>query len=183
MPVPSSALHAGLSGPYVIESKLCYTDYVVKTPNRKWNTRICHVIMLKLYFSQSNPEVRFSGSMVSSLSAVYITVLLAEQVEPFTCVHLPNSEWLTTIQSKLAHLSEPAQQDWISLVKKYPSIVFDTSSRTTVLKQDLDVGENVSVKQKAATDYLVENGLAVPSWSSPCLLVPKPDKIFLLQES
>ncbi len=56
---------------------------------------------------------------------------------------------------------------------------------------DIDVGDHPPVKQNAyrvnpvkceimekETQYLVENGLAVPScspWCSPCLLVPKPD--------
>lgn len=63
----------------------------------------------------------------------------------------------------------------------------------TVLKHDIDVGDHHPVKQNAycvnpvkreimkqKTQYLIENGLAVPSsspWCSPCLLVSKPDGI------
>ncbi len=62
---------------------------------------------------------------------------------------------------------------------------------THVLMHDIDVGDHRPVKQNAyrvnpvkreimkkETQYLIENGLAVPScspWCSPCVLVPKAD--------
>ncbi len=63
--------------------------------------------------------------------------------------------------------------------------------RTTMLTHDIDVGESHPVKQhpyrvnprkrdimRSEVEYMLQHGLAVPSqspWSSPCLLVPKPD--------
>lgn len=64
-------------------------------------------------------------------------------------------------------------------------------SRTSVLQHDVDVRDAQPIKQhpyrvnpykrevmKAELEYLLQNGLAVPSqslWSSLCLLVLKPD--------
>ena len=67
----------------------------------------------------------------------------------------------------------------------------DHPSQTSVLYHDIDVEGHKPIKQHAyrvnptkrammqqEVSYLVEHGLAVPSasaWSSPCVLVPKPD--------
>lgn len=73
----------------------------------------------------------------------------------------------------------------------FPSLFLDVPSRTTVLEHDIDVGSATPIKQHAyrvnpqkrlllqkEVDYLLEHDLAEPSfsaWSSPCLLVSKPD--------
>ena len=67
----------------------------------------------------------------------------------------------------------------------------DIPSRTNVLVHDIDVKDSRPIRQhpyhvnqvkreimKKETEYLLENGLATPSfssWSSPCLLEMKPD--------
>lgn len=75
------------------------------------------------------------------------------------------------------------------------SILFsDVPGRTSVCTHGIDVGNAKPIKQhpyrlnprkreviKAEVDYLLKHGMAVPSqspWSSPCLLVPKPDSTF-----
>ncbi len=79
----------------------------------------------------------------------------------------------------------------MQLVKGFPQLFYDMPTQTTVLKHDIKVSNSAPIKQhafrvnmmkrsvmRAEVDYLVENGLAVSScspWSSPCLLVPKPD--------
>ena len=63
LPVPGSSLSACFSGPYVIERKICETDYVVKTPDRKRSSHVCHVNMLKAYHVRGSP-VGTSGVLV-----------------------------------------------------------------------------------------------------------------------
>lgn len=79
----------------------------------------------------------------------------------------------------------------MQLVKGFPQLFHDVPTQTTVLKHDIKVSNLAPIKQhaylvntikrsvmRAEVDYLVENVLAVHScspWSSPCLLVPKPD--------
>lgn len=47
LPISGSALSARFSGPYVVEEKLSDTNYVIRTPDRKRQSRVCHVNMLK----------------------------------------------------------------------------------------------------------------------------------------
>lgn len=78
-----------------------------------------------------------------------------------------------------------------ALIQSFPSLFKDVPGRTSLLQHDVDVGDAQPIKQhpyrvnpykrkvmKAEVEYLLQNGLAVPSqspWSSPCLFVPKPD--------
>ncbi len=109
----------------------------------------------------------------------------------FLSARLPNSETLLHLSEKLLHLSVSAQVDISNLIEKYPTLFNDFPSITHVINHDIDVGSHAPVKQNAyrvnpvkrqlmkqETQYLLEHNLAVPStspWSSPCLLVPKPD--------
>ena len=51
LPIPGSPLQAKFSGPYVVQEKLSETDYVVGTPDRRRKSRVCHINMMKPYFS------------------------------------------------------------------------------------------------------------------------------------
>jgi hypothetical protein len=42
LPIPGSPLLAHLSGPYLVEKKLCDTNYVIKTPDGRRSSRVCH---------------------------------------------------------------------------------------------------------------------------------------------
>ena len=49
LPITSSVFAAKFSGPYAVKERLCDTDYVLCTPDRKRKTRVCHINMLKRY--------------------------------------------------------------------------------------------------------------------------------------
>ncbi len=79
LPIPGSALHARFSSPYVKDSRVSDTDYVIHTPERGRQKHLCHVNMLKLYHSreavlgrqEKTPEAApfaFSLSFVRTLS-------------------------------------------------------------------------------------------------------------------
>lgn len=61
LPVPGSALSTRFSGPYVVEQKLSDTNYVIKNPDRRRQTRVCHVNMMKMYHSREAKD----GSLTS----------------------------------------------------------------------------------------------------------------------
>ena len=67
LPVSGSSLSAKFSGPYVVEKKLNETNYVIKTPDRRRRTRVCHVNMLKRYHTQ---EDRNQSTSVHDLKTV-----------------------------------------------------------------------------------------------------------------
>ena len=91
----------------------------------------------------------------------------------------------------MVHLPKDARADIIQLIQNNVLLFSDHPRQTSVLCHDIDVGDHKPIKQHAyrvnptkralmqeEVRYLVEHGLAVPStsaWSSPCLLVPKPD--------
>lgn len=97
---------------------------------------------------------------------------------------------LVALSDNLPHLSGEEQDDIIHLVESYPCLFQDMPSRTTVIEHDIEVGCNFPIKHayrvnpvkqqllRNEVDYLLKHDLAEQSssaWSSPCLLVRKPD--------
>ena len=196
LPMPTSSLQAKFCGPYVIQRKLSDTDYVIETPDRRRKTRVCHINMLKPYFVRSDgvtPPVSPTpvASIVSVAPSLYSPESDGLRSKSSAGSSLKNSEILENLSDFLQHLDSSARADIIALIKDNPTLFSNTPSRTTVLSHDVDVGGNAPIKQhayrvnptkrelfKKEVDYLLENGLAIPSssaWSSPCLLVPKSD--------
>ena len=52
LPLHGQPLQACYCGPYTVEQKISEVDYVIKTPDRRKEKRICHVNMLKPYYSR-----------------------------------------------------------------------------------------------------------------------------------
>ena len=91
----------------------------------------------------------------------------------------------------MPHLCSGKQEELVTMIREFPSIFQDVPNRTTVLEHDVDVGGAAPVRQhpyrvnahkrelmRKEERYLLENEIAKPScspWSSPCILVPKPD--------
>ncbi len=107
---------------------------------------------------------------------------------------MQNSVILRDLHLHLSHLTKEHREAVSDLIAKFPNLFSDVPSQTTVLSHDIDVGDSKPVKQhpyrvnpkkrevmKSEVTYLVKHGLATPSqspWSSPCILVPKPDSTF-----
>ena len=200
LPVMGSALQAKFSGPYDVESKLSETNYIIRTPERRRKTRLCHINMLKRYVSrQSETE---AGERPVPVAFVTPAVLRYSPEEdgltfrdvPVSSPRLQNSENLKILGTFLSHLSDSRAGDVQKLIESFPVLFSDVPSRTHVLSHDIDVGDHLPIKQHAyrvnptkrevmrsEVQYLVDHGLAGPSsssWSSPCILVPKPDSTF-----
>lgn len=194
--LPGSALSARFSGPDSIEEKLSDTDYVVCTPDRRRQSRVCHVNMLKLYHAR--PHLEDKG--VSSLSVLPVSVIstcdgdedgLVSRNALLQCARLSNSEVLADLSAHLGHLSEEQARDLSQLFGAFPMLFGDTPSGTTAIEHDIDVRDSAPIRQhpyrvnaakraimKEEVADLLQNNFVRPSsspWSSPCLLVPKPD--------
>jgi len=77
------------------------------------------------------------------------------------------------------------------LIKDFSQLFPDTPGRTQIIYHDVDVGQGLPVKQhpyrvnpvklkaiRNEVKYMLENDIFEPSnsqWSSPCILVSKPD--------
>ena len=104
---------------------------------------------------------------------------------------LKNSETLADLSGLVGHLSEQQGRELSDLLTAFPSLFSDTPTCTSLVQHDIDVGEAKPVRQRfyrvplekfrrmdSEVQYLLDNGLAVPSsssWASPCILVGKPD--------
>lgn len=204
LPIPGSSLSARFSGPYVVEKKVSDTNYVIGTPDRKRSSKLCHINMLKPYFVRASPNSS-SGTLVQpTVSSVGAVVLKAggdleeEQQDGLVlrhtlqqCARLCNSEVLKSLPSHMEHLESDQIADLVVLVNRFLSVFQDIPSRTSLIEHDVDVGNAAPIRQhpyrvnatkrevmRKEVSYLLENDMAKPSnssWSSPCILVPKPD--------
>lgn len=203
LPVPGSTLSAKFSGPYVVQEKLSETDYVISTPERRRKSRVCHINMLKPYYSRDpngNPDRQTGQPLPSTCSSALIVRECSDSaVEDgltlrsisYQSSRLSNSEMLKVLPNQLSHLTEEQKNDIIVLLNSYPELFRDVPTQTSVLKHDIDVAGAKPIKQhpyrtnpvkrilmNGETDYMLQHGFAKQSsspWSSPCLLEMKPD--------
>ena len=196
LPKPGSPLQAKFSGPYTVLKKLNSVDYVISTPDRRKTKRVCHVNMINPYHERE-PVVavsclKLAGPVEAEEKGVD---LVEEYLAKMALTPIRNSEVVADLDSKLAHLTELQKQDIMDLIQEHRDSFGDVPSRTTVMEHDIVLQEGATpVKQhpyrlnpsKAAAlrkeiQYMLDNDLIEPSespWSSPVLLVPKPDSTF-----
>ena len=195
LPVPGSPLKARFYGPYTVSSKISDTDYEISTPGRRKQKQICHVNMIKKYHDRDECSVPVATVVVDSENGENACDQNVEDCEVGRSMKLQNSSVLNNIvDEKLSHL-EPDQQNELSdLINEYSCLFPDIPSKTDMAFHDVDVGESKPIKQhpyrvhpvkreklKAEVKYMLENEIVEGShseWSSPCLLVPKPDKSY-----
>lgn len=209
LPVPGSSLSARFFGPYVVKQKMSETDYMLYTPDRKRQTRVCHINMLKAYHAREKSEEKASektaGPAVSSV-AISVELVPSSGISgadedgvvlrnaPQQCARLANSEILNNLHSYFNHLTMDQEADVVKVISDFNCLFSDVPKQTNVLQHDIVVNGARPIKQHAyrvnavkksimrqEVSYLLENDLAKPScspWSSPCLLVPKPDGTF-----
>ncbi len=103
---------------------------------------------------------------------------------------LKNTQVLANLEVHLFHLTVQERVDITELINCFPSLFPDVPTHTSVIHHDIDVG-TAAFKQHAnrvnprkreilgkEVEYLLAHDLADPSfsaWSSPCILVNKPD--------
>ena len=106
-------------------------------------------------------------------------------------IKLTNSEALLNLDTNLSHPTVTQQQDLKEVIHKFEHLFSDIPSKTTLMHHDVDVDDSPPIRQhpyrlkpikeryfEKEIGYLLENDCIEPSssnWSSPCILVPKPD--------
>ena len=104
---------------------------------------------------------------------------------------LQNSDILKDLDQKLSHLDPVQRKELKQLVYEYEHLFPDIPTRTDKIYHDVNVEDSQPVKQhpyrmnptnqkylKEEIQYLLDNDFIESSqseWSSPCILVPKPD--------
>ena len=197
LPIPGKPLQARYYGPYTVDKKLSDVNYIVNTPGRRKQKQLCHINMLKKYIDRDS-------SVISSVNLVNTVPLEQNQMdsEDMNFVKsdpasskLKNSDILKNLDQKLSHLSSDKRLELKQLILEYEHLFPDIPSKTDKIYHDVELIDGSKpvkqhpyrmnpVKQQILRDevqYLLDNDFIEPSqseWSSPCILVPKPDGTF-----
>ena len=118
-PVVGNPLQAKYSGPYKVIKKISDTNYLVKTPDRRKETQVCHINMLKAYHEKPKPELVILnnklglenpsesesescvGQVAEKEEDTESEVRLGNEQQP---IKLQNSQILNDLGTKLSHL-------------------------------------------------------------------------------
>ncbi|KAL2085961.1 hypothetical protein ACEWY4_019281 [Coilia grayii] len=190
-PMRGSCLGSAFSGPYMVRKKVGDRNYVIDTPDCRRKTRMCHVNLLKQYHGRS------AQVLVSCVSPVCGENEGDDLVggEPVSA-HLSNAAALDSLEENLSHLSPEQRVDICRLVREFASVFQDRPGLTTLAEHDVEVGQTAPIKQhpyrlppfklsrvREEVAYMEEIGAVEPGqsdWSSPVVLVPKPDESWRL---
>ena len=195
-PIVSSPFQAKFAGPYTVERQVSAQNYLIGTPERRKSSQLCHVNLLKPYYSRAAPVTVGSNAECANVSpALTVTsvfsgpvtpvVGLDEEVDvrapddPVMCGRLKNSETLRNLESLLVHLPDSQGSELAAVIKEYPALFGDTPSRTHLVEHDIDVGDSTPIKQRfyrcaphkgdimeSEVKYMLDHNIAVPSFSS-----------------
>ena len=203
-PVVGNPLQAKYSGPYKVVKKISDTNYLVKTPDRRKETQVCHINMLKAYHEKPKPELMILNNRLGLESPTHSKdcvgqvaekeedteseVRLGNDQQP---IKLQNSQILNDLGTKLSHLPLVQRKELAEVITQYREVFPDVPSKTNLIEHDVDVGDSAPIKQhpyrvspmkKELLDkevqYMLKNDIIEESqsnWSSPCILVPKHD--------
>ena len=203
-PVVGNPLQAKYSGPYKVVKKISDTNYLVKTPDRRKETQVCHINMLKAYHEKPKPELVTLNNRLGLESPTHskdCVGQVAEKEEDTESelrlendqqpIKLQNSQILNDLGTKLSHLPSVQRKELAEVITQYREVFPDVPSKTNLIEHDVDVGDSAPIKQhpyrvspmkKELLDkevqYMLENDIIEESqsnWSSPCILVPKHD--------
>ena len=152
LPIPGHPLQASYFGPYEIESKISDVNYVVKTPGRRKEKRVCHVNMLKEYFDRSDRNFIKPVSTFANVNCVENCVEPECDVENnekdfIQSVRLTNSEILTNPEVKLGHLTAHQKEEVLQLMEEYTLIFPDVPKKINAALHDVIVGDALPIKQ------------------------------------
>ena len=100
-PLSGQPMSAKFTGPYEVLLKLSDVNYLVKTPDRRKSQRVCHINMLKPYFTRDETNV-----VASVNTAIKVGSNSPEIERDVVESKLQNSKALKNIDEKLAHLPE-----------------------------------------------------------------------------
>ena len=197
LPIPGRPLQARYYGPYTVDKKLSDVNYIVNTPGRHKQKQLCHINMLKKYIDRDSSvisSVNIVNSVPHEQSQMDSEDFNLEKSDPSSS-KLQSSDILQNLDQKLSHLDSDKGLGLRQLVLEYGHLFPDIPSRADRVYHDVDIiGGSKPVEQhpyrmspvkqqylREEVQYLLDNDFIEPSqseWSSPCILVPKPDGTF-----
>ena len=161
-PVVGNPLQAKYSGPYKVVKKISDTNYLVKTPDRRKETQVCHINMLKAYHEKPKPELVILNNRLGLESPTHskdCVGQVAEKEEDTVSVSevrlendqqpikLQNSQILNDLGTKLSHLPLVQRKELAEVITQYREVFPDVPSKTNLIEHDVDVGDSAPIKQ------------------------------------
>ena len=192
LPLQGHPLSAKFSGPYQVLKKISDTTYVVATPDRRRAQRLCHVNSMKKYEEEEAQGSDDTALLCSTTPSDQDDLPDVDFVDLSSVgVWKKNPSVLSHLTEKLAHLEPNQQADVQRLLTRFPQVMRDQPGRTHLVEHDISVGDAKPIKQ---TPYrvnpeqrdvlsreiaaMLDMGLIREDhspWSSPVILVKKPD--------
>ena len=159
-PVVGNPLQAKYSGPYKVVKKISDTNYLVKTPDRRKETQVCHINMLKAYHEKPKPKLVTLNNRLGLESPTHSKdcvgqvaekeedteseVRLGNDQQP---IKLQNSQILNDLGTKLSHLPLVQRKELAEVITQYREVFPDVPSKTNLIEHDVDVGDSAPIKQ------------------------------------
>ena len=193
LPIPGKPLQARYYGLYTVDKKISDVNYIVNTPGRRKQKQLCHVNMLKQYIDRDSSSVT-PISVISSVpkeqSEMNSEDMNLIKSDPASS-KLQNSDILKDLDQKLSHLDPVQRKELKHLIHEYEHLILDIPKRTDKIYHGENVEDSQPVKQdpyrmnptkqkflKEEFQYWLDNDFIEPNqneWSTPCILVSKPD--------
>ena len=199
LPIPGSPLQARYFGP--CRKKASFLNYIITTPDRRKQKQLCHINMLKEYVDRDSSNVA-TVNVISSVpqnqskmncKEVDCEEMNFHKTDP-TCSKLQNSDILKDLDKKLSNLDQIQRDELKMLILEYEHLLPDIPTRADQIYHYVEIEGSRPIKQhpyrmnptklqylREEIQYLLDNDFIEPSqidWSSPCILVPKPDGTF-----
>jgi len=194
LPTPGKGLHAKYSGPYEIIKRIGSLDYVVATPDRRKMQRVCHINLLRPYRDRDLKVFPPTAYVVTSVES---RPSCKDFSNPLDCENKNHEKSEELYGSVMTHLT-PSQQDELKdLLQRYSDVFAENPGRTNLTVHHIDIALGTKPIRSlpyrlnpTKTEYLKvelkklqELGIIEESdspWSSPVVMVPKPDNTLRL---
>ena len=190
-------MQARYYGPYTVDKKLSDVYYIVNTPWRGKQKQLCPINMLKKYIDRDSsviPTVNLVNTVPPEQNQMDSEDMNFVQSDHASS-KLKNSDILKDLDQKLSHLSSDKRLELKQLILEYEHLFQDIPSKTDKIYHDVElIDGSKPVKQhpyrmnpvkqhilREKVQYLLDIDSIEPSqseWSSPCILLPKPDGTF-----
>lgn len=145
LPIPGSPLKSKFTGPYIVANKLSPLNYIVHTPDRRKDSQLVHINLMKLYHSRQSEE-----DIPEAISQpVLHTVLSGPEPEtddmdllenldfPLPKENPTNSHILNNLDEYFSVLNPSQAKDLTKLLSTFPKVTSDLPGFCNILKHDI----------------------------------------------
>ena len=139
-PVVGNPLQAKYSGPYKVVKKISDTNYLVKTPDRRKETQVCHINMLKAYHEKPKPELVTLNNRIGLESPMHskdcVGHLAEKEEDTESEVRLGNDQQPIKLQNSQI-LNDLGTKLLAEVITQYREVFPDVPNKTNLIEHDV----------------------------------------------